>query len=402
MDTVTEITQCRVCCSPDIELALDFGTSPLANRYVTKEQLSETYLEVVLQVVLCHGCGCVQLRHTVSPELLFNDYLYASSTSGSLNEHFKAYSAHTVAKLKLDPEKDFIVGIGGNDGVLEKHYDDLGFHALNVEPATKMASASYGKGIDTLALWFNRKTVDHIIASRGQASLITCNNCFAHMPDINGVVEGVKALLVPGGHFVFENAYLLDTVNKNLFDQFYHEHVFYWGLWPLQQLFVRHGMTLVDVEFNAMQEGSFRAYVRDGRVEPSHAVSEAIARERQEALYTTVTYEMMWHRMQWWKNFYRGLMTGLEKMNHSICCYGVPAKFTMLSKLLDLTPERILYAVENSPIKVGLYTPGSHIPIVGPDHFHKHPSDACLITARNYAEHIKRTNPQYSGKWIDL
>ena len=74
----------------------------------------------------------------------------------------------------------------------------------------------------------------------------------------------------------------------------------------------------------------------------------------------------------------------------------------MISEQLGFTREKIAYAVEDSPIKVGRFTPGSHIPIVNNCHFIANPTKHCIITATNYAERIIKANPQFNGDWIVL
>ncbi len=80
---VNPITQCRVCQAGGLTSILSFGDMPLANAYAVTSDAPES--RYPLEVVLCKNCGCVQLAHTVDPKLLFSDYLYTSSTSGSGN-----------------------------------------------------------------------------------------------------------------------------------------------------------------------------------------------------------------------------------------------------------------------------------------------------------------------------
>ena len=422
---LVEIKTCRVCDSEALDTILNFGYMPLANGYA--KDLSGASICAPLEVVLCRACGCVQLRHTVDPEILFSNYLYTSSTSGSLSEYFRHYALDTVEKLGLsdfptdvgmvrtppttqtsktgfphprgDGHKRFIVGIGGNDGVLEKAYQALGFDVVNVEPSRNIAELSKANGVPTLNDWFNNEAVAEILDTHGRADLITCNHCFAHMPDINGVMRGVKALLNPGGWFVFEESYWRDMVAGNNFDQIYHEHVFYWTVRALEKLFRLHDLPIDDVEFNKSQGGSIRVFVRNTPGESRGRVDTAIAGEMMMAgLFDLATYQSWNLKIDQWRTKCNDFIYPLE----SICCYGVPAKFAMISEKLGFRPARIAYAVEDSQIKVGRFTPGARIPIVNRQHFIEHPTEHCIITAANYADLIVANNPQYKGRWIAL
>ena len=41
-----------------------------------------------------------------------------------------------------------------------------------------------------------------------RADVVLANNVMAHMPDVNGVMEGVRLLLAPTGVFVMETPYI--------------------------------------------------------------------------------------------------------------------------------------------------------------------------------------------------
>lgn len=393
---VNPITQCRVCQAGGLTSILNFGDMPLANAYAAIADAPET--RYPLEVVLCKNCGCVQLAHTVDPKLLFSDYLYTSSTSGSLALHFEKYAIDTIAKLSLKPGRDFIVGIGGNDGPLERAYQALGFNVLNVEPAANIATCSMANRVPTLQAWFNQETAEKIVELQGHADLITCNNCFAHMPDIHGVINGIKTLLKPGGWFVCEEGYWPDAMRGNHFDRIYHEHVFYWTVRTLCWLFHFHGLDILDVEHNASQGGSIRVFVQSdmGIFHPS--IDRELERESTSGLFNPTTYAEWNQRIHDWRDICWAFLNPLT----SLSAYGAPAKFTMLSEQLGFTPKKISYVVEDSKIKVGRFTPGSHIPIVNNCHFIANQTKHCIITAANYADLIIKNNPQYNGQWIVL
>ena len=396
-ETIKAITACRACGHESLESLMNFGHLPLANRYLLSPDEKDFYAP--LELVLCQSCCCVQLRHTVDPKILFGEYLYASSASGSLAEHFKEYARETVDKLGFKPgEEPFIVGIGGNDGCLEREYQNLGFKVLNVEPSDTMSKLSARRRIPTLNSWFGETVARDIFREYGCADLITCNHCFAHMPDVRGVVRGVKTLLRPGGTFIFEEAYWPDTVTGSHFDQIYHEHVFYWTLKALDELFWRHDMRIDDVQFRPEQGGSIRVFVRNERYKQKPELRGRIIAELRGSLYDPVLYQRWWEEIMRWRTKCRDFLRPLE----SVSCYGVPAKFTMISEQLGFSTAWIEYAVEDSPLKVGRFTPGSHIPIVAHSYFIDHPTEHCIITAGNYVERIVEANPQYKGKWIIL
>ena len=80
------------------------------------------------------------------------------------------------------------------------------------------------------------------LAAEGvQADVIHANNVIAHIPDVNGVFAGIKAVLKPDGVAVIEAPYVRELVERCAFDTVYHEHFFYHAATPFQALVARQG-----------------------------------------------------------------------------------------------------------------------------------------------------------------
>jgi len=95
----TTISSCRACGSTELVDVLDLGVSPLADRLLTKQGLTEDEPFCPLTVAFCTHCSLLQLRETVNPEILFcDDYPYYSSVSPSLQIHFR----ESVQEILLD------------------------------------------------------------------------------------------------------------------------------------------------------------------------------------------------------------------------------------------------------------------------------------------------------------
>ncbi len=401
MKSITEITSCRLCSGP-ITKVLDFGHTALANSYVRAENLGKPEFQSPLQVVLCQDCSCVQLKHTVDPKILFSDYLYESSTSAALRKHFEDYAKTTAEFFELK-QGDFVVGIGGNDGVLEAEYQKLGFKVLNVEPAENIARKAVDiNKVPTENSFFDVIVARHIENTFGPAKLITCNNCFAHIPDLAEVLAGVNELLADDGVFIFENAYLLDTIKGKYFDQVYAEHLFYHSVKPLFWFLMEHGFELFHVEQNKNQGGSIRCFAgKTNRVDPyTPKVAELIRAEEEAGLYRAETYTKFFAELGGIRDEINKIISQAKFRGETIACYGAPAKFTLFAKFMGLTKDVISYVVDDSPLKQGLFTPDSNIPIKDRRYFLENSPDLCLIMAWNFAGPIMAGNSEYRGKWL--
>lgn len=397
----TLIKHCRLCNSGNIETVLNFGLVPLANSYPTSQNQEEQYYP--LTVMKCKDCGHVQLRETVAPEILFAKYSYASSDSPALIKHFHEFACTVTSKLGLT-EYDSILEVGCNDGILLKELVKLGFVNLyGIEPADNIAERAMGIGAVILNRFWNADTSKYVRDNHGRMSLVCANNVFAHVADVEGMARGVADILTEDGVFVFENAYLLDTIKGLYFDQVYHEHLQYYGIQPLQKFLARFDLEIFDIEHVSTQGGSFRIYAKRKKsdkwsIQPS--VEQWVDAERAYNLYETSTYKEFEEKFTGLANKMKNFMIEWLHAGQTISCYGCPAKFALFSKVFHLTSQHIQYVVDDSPLKFGCFSPGKRIPIVNGEHFKKNPTDICIVAVWNMADSVIARNPDYKGKWI--
>src|SRR4030095_2743029 len=265
---------CLLCTSLSVEEFLRLGATALANKFVTHEDLSKSDPRYPLQVGFCHNCGHVQLVDMVPPEAMFEDYLYVSSASDTLKQHFAELADTLVTRFSLGPT-DLVVDIGCNDGTLLKAFRSRCVRTLGVDPAENLAALNQDSGIDRLVTYFTPKTAADIVDRYGQASAITITNTFPHIQDLQGFAAAVKMVLKPGGSLVIEAHCLVDLLEQGAFDTVYHEHVSYWALGPMKYLFEQHGLEIVNAERLPLHHGQLRATIRRaGECAPSPSVAQ--------------------------------------------------------------------------------------------------------------------------------
>lgn len=396
---VTERATCRLCDGTALSRVWSFGETPLANAYRQEGELDRPELFAPLTVFRCAACELVQLRETVAPDVLFRHYLYVSSTSQTFIAHFETYAAELMERFRLTPAA-LVVDIGSNDGILLRPLSTRGVRVLGIEPAVRIAEMASANGIETLPEFFSPSLASSVRSARGPAAVITANNVFAHVPDLAGVVWGVKELLADDGVFVFEVQYLGDLLEKNLFDIVYHEHLCYYHLTPLMSFFALRGMDVFDVQRVPVHGGSLRVFVQKDRGPHAHTpfLPELLAEEKSRGLGTASPYAAFSRQIAENK---RALTTVLRRMKDGgkrIVGYGAPAKATTLLSTFGIGRETLDYIVDDdTTFKQGRYMPGSHIPIVSPDRLYADRPDACLILAWNFAEPIMKTHARFTA-----
>lgn len=377
---------CRICASTDLLKVLSLGEHPPVDNFVAPDSLSEEQ-RYPLEVYFCRSCNLVQLLDVVPPTELFHGaYAFFSSASAPLVRHFESYAAQVKEKY-LAPG-DLVVDIGSNDGALLQFF--LPEHrVLGIEPSSNVAEVARENGIETIVEFFDEALAKRIVETHGKAKVVTANNVFAHIDDIDEIVRGVKALLTDDGVFVSESHYLLDLMEHMEFDTVYHEHLCYYSVKPLQRLFERFGMEVFDVERVAQHGGSIRVFARNRSAEPiSPRVAELLDLEEKRGLHTAETFSGLQERVDRIRDTLVSLVRKLRHEGHTVVGYGAPAKSGTLLNFSGFTADDLLYITDTTAHKVGKLAPGSRIPVVSPDILTTETPDYILLLAWNYRDFI--------------
>lgn len=387
-------THCRLCQSDKLDCVLNLTPTPPANAFVTSGQLGVRQVEYPLDVYRCDTCGHLQLCDVIDPKELFSHYVYVSSTSPVMVEYLRGQARQIIERVGLVPG-DFVLEFGSNDGTLLRFFKEAGMRVLGVDPAANVVPGE--ADIPTVTDFFGFDVAQQIRAQYGPAKAVCAYNVCAHIDDLQGVVEGVRALLADDGQFVFEVGYLYDVYRKTLFDTVYHEHVDFHRVEPLQRFFAVNGMTLMHAECSDIQGGALVGYVATGLQSCDDSVDALIGLERTAGLDKAETF-LSWNQAIKQKGEELTiLLQGLRKAGRSIAAYGAPAKATTLMYHFGLDNTVLDYIVDDNPIKQGMFTPGLHVPVLAPQVLYERKPDYVLLLAWNFAESIIARHSHYAG-----
>ncbi len=394
----TKRQTCRLCESSVLELVFPIKPTPIADAYVPEERLPEEQPLFPLDLYLCRTCGHVQLLDVVNPEILFGNYIYFTSISKGLVEHFRGYAEEIIARASAE-RGSLVIDVGSNDGSLLRFFQERGMRVLGVDPAREIAQTATRNGIDTIAAFFTPALAREIRVKQGAATIVTANNVFAHADDLGGMADGVRELLAPDGIFVFEVSYLVDIIDRCLFDTVYHEHLCYHSVAPLNSFFARHRMELIDVERLPNKGGSIRgtAQLAGGPRPTSPAVGELLALEEKRGLARPDAFREYALRVQGAKRDLHAFLDRIAAEGKTVAGFGASATVTTLIYHFDLG-NRLLFLVDDNTMRHGLYSPGHHIPVVGPEELYRRKPDYLVILAWQYAEPIMRNHRQFIEK----
>jgi len=299
-------------------------------------------------------------------------------------------------------KKGYVVDIGSNDGTLLQIFSRHGFATLGVEPATNLVKISESKGIRAINAFFNTDTAHKVYQRHGAADVITATNVFAHVDNLQDVLNGVNHLLSSEGIFIIEVPYLFHLINRLEFDTIYHEHLSYFSLESLLFLFEKYGMTVVDVKQVSTHGGSIRVFIKKGGKSSKNVLS-LLKFENDEKINDFATYIKFGNDVSKLRQELIDLLKNLKKSGYRITGYGATAKGNTLLNYCNIGIEYLDYISDTTPLKQGKYTPGMHVPIVSEEQFHKNPPNYAILLAWNYADEILQKETTYrkkGGKFI--
>jgi hypothetical protein len=392
-------TACRFC-GGRLELSVvDLGMSPLCQSIVRPEELERSEIFYPLHVRACEQCWLLQIAELVAPASIFGEYAYFSSYSTSWVEHAQRYVEMVVERQGLGTES-FVVELASNDGYLLQHFLPKGIPVLGIEPAANVAEAAVARGVPTLVEFFDLDLAQRLVADRGHANLVIGNNVLAQVPDLNGFVAGVKALLAAGGSATFEVPHVARLLERVEYDTIYHEHFSYFSLHTLAEIFGAHGLALVDVEELDSHGGSLRSFFThagDGAA-VSPAVGALLAREAAAGLRTAEPYLRLADDVRESKRALLELLVGLRREGKHVVGYGAPGKGNTLLNYCGIRRDLLDYTVDRNPYKQGSFTPGTRIPIHSPDQIAKTRPDVIVILPWNLASEISE-QLRYTAEW---
>jgi SAM-dependent methyltransferase len=382
---------------------LSLGPQPLANALRSRGELDLPEDRYPLDLALCRVCSLLQLLDSVPPERLFTDYPYFSSVIEALVKHAREIALRLVREENLGPDS-LVLEIASNDGYLLQHYRDAGVPVLGIEPARNIAAAAEARGIRTRCEFFGSNLAGRLWAEAVRPDVIHANNVLAHVPDLNGFVEGIAMLLSGDGLAVLEAPYVKDLLERREFDTVYHEHLSYYSMTVLNRIFAAHGVSLERVERIPIHGGSLRVFARrSGEARPDGSVEALLEEDRAYGLDRVETYTQFAHDVLELKSNLRGLLGDLKSEGARIAAYGAAAKGSTLLNTFGIGSETLDFVADASPHKQGRYMPGSALEIRPPGALQEQMPDYVLLLAWNFIDEILEQQRGYrerGGRFI--
>ena len=379
------LKRCRICFSKKLTSYLDLGKQPFSNSFLKYKDIKKEK-KFPLKLVVCQNCGLSQLSIIPNTRFIFNKYDYLSSSSEALSNHYKKLVKKIIRKYNI-LSGDTVLDIGCNDGVLLKHYPQKKFNLIGIEPSDASRHIKQ-KRIKLIKKFFNFEVSKKYLNKYDNPKIVTITNVLAQIDDLNGFAKSLNNIINKESVIVIEFPYLLDMINKGLFDLIYHEHLSYFSLTPLNLLFKKFDMKIINFEkLNLGASGpAIRLFVskKKSKYKPAKKISKQIKYEKNWGIKNINKYKLFNQKTKAKIKKIKKIISLKYNNGFKIGCYTASSKGNTLLNCLDLNKKIIQFASENNKKKIGKYTPGTHLKIISDKDFCRKKIDYAILLSWNY------------------
>jgi len=355
----TEISSCRVCDSRDLNNVLDLDDQPPANSL--REELEDVLISVPLKLVHCANCFTVQLTATVEPDYLFSHYVWVTATSATARSYSEIFCSEVLKRTKQS--LPFVVEIASNDGTFLKKFQDRECTVLGIDPAQNIAKKAADNGIPTIADFFNVDIARKILKDHGHPSVVMARNVIPHVKEIHSIVEGLSELIDSSGIVAIELHYAKKIIEELHYDSIYHEHLFYFSIKSIEGLFEKYGLYSYDIFSSPISGGSLVIFFSKNKIKKTEDLERMTKSEDELRLNTLSKWQEFGEKSIVHSKNLKEIVDKYASKG-ALVAYGASARSSTMMNFSGITNYQINYVIDKNPLKQGLYTPGTDIPIV--------------------------------------
>lgn len=397
-DSYRVLKKCRVCGMANLEPFLDLGYQPWCNNFLKKEDVGKE-VHYPLRVVFCGDCSTPQLDYTVPKEVMFSEHTYVSHTTKTLTNHFGVIAEEVNNRFFKDLTEKSVLDIGSNDGSQLKHYKNLGYDVLGVESAKTISQMANNAGIETVNDFFN---LDFARRLQRKFHVINASGIFFHLEDLHSATDGIREALRDNGVFIVQFLYMKRIVENCAFDQIYHEHLLYYNLKNIETLLQGHGLVMFDAYVSTVHGGSVIGFIsHKGKRVITDRLQELRSAEVRDKSNEFTIYKEFAKRTAKLKEENLAYLANAKTRGKTIFGFGAPAKGNTLLNYFGINTNYLDYLTEKNEMRRGLYSPGSHIPVIIEGEFTKTP-DIYYVLAWNFKNEILANNQSLVDKGVEF
>ncbi len=402
MDTVNSnfniINECRISNSKDLKKVLDLGLQPLANSLKKKQFEDEEKYPLTLSY--CEESSLLQLNETIKKEILFDKYVWVSSTSSTAKNYAKIFYENVSKNLDID-KNDLIVEIASNDGTFLKPFINNGHKkVIGVDPAKNICDIANKNNIKTINAYWNEECSENLQREHGNAKLVIARNVIPHVSELNSVISGIEKILSDDGVGIFEIHDANIIFNELHYDSVYHEHLCFFTLKSITYLLNKFNFYPYEIKKSPISGGSFVIYFSKKKKIISKDLELTILKEEKSKINQIDSWKKFALEVEGHKKNIREIINNFS--DKKIIGFGSSARSQTFLNYCGFNEKNIEMIIDNNPMKQNLYSPGTNIQIVNFDIGINFKPDAIFILAWNFKDEIINLCKEagYKGSYI--
>ena len=379
--------KCRACGAPDPYLFLEYGEHSPGQMLIRPEELDQEQPSYPLNAQACLECGLIAVADQI-PEDFFKHYLYVPSGAATMHTHFDDF-ANVIAERA--GTSGLIVDIGSNDGLLLAACNKRGCTTLGFDPAENIAEIAAERGVETYVDYFHPESSKKVLEKYGPAKVITTTNTFNHIGDLHNFMEAVCILLAEDGTFIIEVPWAKEMLERAEFDNMYHEHVSEFSVLSMVRLAEAFDLEVSDVTFlDGIHGGSFRTFMtrKSAGFPIGENVAKMLAEEAAVGMLDKATYDARKAEFDQIGEELRAIFEDLKAQGKSIAGYGASARGNTTITYYGIGAEHLDFLVDKNPLKQGLYSPNTRIPVKPVEAIDEEKPDVLFMLAWNFFDEI--------------
>lgn len=363
--------ECLACQSRSIKTLLDFGDQPVCSRFlVDRDALEYTH---PLKFVLCLDCGLIQISEPFPLAEIFPrfDWITYREPERHLDD-----LALKINRLPGVERQSSIWGISYKDESLLERMERIGGYqigCLDLHEHLKITEPS--AGVETIQARLHPEAAKEIALENGFAKVVIARHILEHAYNPVQFVKSLKALVNDDGYVVIEvpdNDKQLETFD---YTGLWEEHISYFTRDTLKRLMATAGFRVVRFEsYDYPLENSLV-----GIFQPSeYAVASRLDRhvldaDRNRAVNFAERFPSKRLEIE-------RMIKSIRRDKGRIVIFGAGHLSCKFVNLLGLGQLLDAY-LDDNPNKIGLFMPGSRLPIYGSDYLAQQGVRVCLLGA---------------------
>lgn len=395
------INQCEVCGKGSLISVINLGDHALCDdlRKIGDEIDVQKY---PIEIIFCSVCKTAHQKFQIPKKILFpKNYHYRSSlTKDVINGMVELVGSCEKKIGNLNGKK--VLDIGCNDGTLLTIFKEKGALTYGIEPTDAALDARLNEHI-VMQNYFDLEVAINIVKKYGQMDLISFTNVFAHIENLQHVIDALNILMNDNTYLIIENHYLGSIIEKNQFDTFYHEHPRTYSYTSFKRIAESLRATLLHFEFPKRYGGNIRVFI-SRKINSFIKVEDDFEILKNEASFEFNLKQMSENILRWRSKKIKEIKD-IVRINGRLRAKAFPGRAAILLELLGFTNNEIsaVYEQPKSP-KVGCYVPGTKIPILSDNNLDTKDSTPIINLAWHIHDEITKYLQQigFTGKIVPL